>query len=316
MLASFDGEPPYARVFSAGGEIFVWRRAVGLSRLRGDVLERVAGGEALRERRVDQVLPAREGLLVSVRQEGLFLLRAGMLTPFAPEASAWAREHRVYNGTTLPDGRWVLGSLLGGILLLRSDGTIEQVIDAAAGLPDDFVSDMALDHEGALWLALNNGLARIAIDSPISVLDRRSGLPGAIYNAARHRGRLWVAAAAGLYRGDGMQMRMVEGIPPSAWSLLSVGDDLLVGAAGGVFAVPDDGAASGRGHRADHRLRARALERGPSEGFGSGPTTGCSPCEKPKPGGAARDGCSSSARGSGRSSRALAWFGAVPSSTA
>ena len=244
--ATFPGGRPYAVSFAVGREICVWSRE-GISRLRGTRLEPVPGGEAFRGRRVDQILPADGGMLVSVRGEGLFLLRDGKVTPFAPVASRWTAAKRLISGARLADGRWALGSVTGGLLLLRPDGTVDQVIDTAAGLPDDFVAGLVTDREGSLWLALNNGLARLEIASPLSVLDRRSGLQGEPYTMARHDGALWVGASSGLLTtagapeagGDGptVRLRPVAGVPPGGWSLLSLDGELLLGAAFGVFEI-------------------------------------------------------------------------------
>lgn len=244
-VATYPGDRPYAVSFAVGREICVWSRE-GISRLRGTRLEPVPGGEVLRDRRVDLILPADGGMLISVRGEGLFLLRDGKVTPFAPAASRWTAAKRLISGERLADGRWALGSVLGGLLLLRPDGTVDQVIDSAAGLPDDFVAGMATDREGSLWLALNNGLARLEVASPLSVLDRRTGLQGQPYTLARHDGALWVGGSAGLFTtagtspdkdGPPVRLRPVEGVPPGAWSLLSVDGDLLLGSAFGVFQI-------------------------------------------------------------------------------
>jgi diguanylate cyclase (GGDEF)-like protein len=241
-VASFPDERPYADSFDVGPEIYLWTRE-GISRLAGKKLEPIPGGGAFRGRRVDVILPAEGGLLVSVRGEGLFLLRNGEAVPFAPAASRWATEKKLIEGYRLPDGRWALGSILGGFLLLRPDGEVDQVIDTAVGLPDDFVTGMVLDREGSLWLALNNGLARVEVVSPLSVIDRRAGLQGSIYGVARHQGALWVATSAGLFTTAGdaggqlLRMRAVPGLQPSVWSLLSVDGDLLAGTAFGIAVV-------------------------------------------------------------------------------
>jgi diguanylate cyclase (GGDEF)-like protein len=244
-VATFPGDRPYAASFTVEDDLCVWTRE-GLTRLSGGRLVPVPGGEIFAGRRVDQVLPAEEGLLVSVRGEGLFLLRGGTADPFAPEASRWAIENKVIDGRRLPDGRWALGSLLGGFLLLRPDGGIDQVVDTSVGLPDDMVAGMAVDREGSLWVGLNSGLARVEVASPLSLVDGRSGLKGSVYAIARHRGHLWAATSAGLFTSTGgtglMRMRAVPGIPPSAWSLLSVGDDLLAGTVYGVFIADAGGA--------------------------------------------------------------------------
>lgn len=255
-VATFPGDRPYAQSFAVGRDIFLWTRE-GLFRLAGQRLVPVPGGDRFRGRRVDALLPADDGgLLVSVRGEGLFLLRQGEVVPFAPEASRWTAAKRILDGCRLRDGRWAFGSILGGVLLLRPDGGIDQVIDAEVGLPDDFVYEVVEDREGALWVALNSGLARLDVASPLSVIDKRNGLKGSVYHVARHRGALWVATAAGVFTsvstpqtgggagdpgfGRPVRMRAVPGLSTTAWSLLPIGDDLLVGTAFGLTVLRGD----------------------------------------------------------------------------
>jgi diguanylate cyclase (GGDEF)-like protein len=239
-VASAPGDRPYPVLFKVGSEIYAWTRE-GISRLAGTRLAPVPGGETFRNRRVDQILPADGGLLVSVREEGFFLLQQGKALPFAPEGSRWAKQSHVIEGLRLPDGRWALGSVLGGVLLLRPDGEVDQVIDSSVGLPDDFVSGMVVDREGALWLSLNNGLARVEVASPLSVIDRRSGLQGTIYALARYRGAFWAGTPAGVFTlgrdtaGGPARVKAMPGMPTAVWSLLPVDGDLLVGTAFGVF---------------------------------------------------------------------------------
>ncbi|MEA2604016.1 MAG: hypothetical protein QOF89_5008 [Acidobacteriota bacterium] len=240
-VVSSPGDRPYPVLFNVGSEVYAWTREVGISRLTGTRLAPVTGGDVFRGRRVDQILPAEGGLLVSVREEGLFLLRQGKAEPFSPAGSRWTKQKRVLEGLRLPDGRWALGSILGGVLLLRPDGGVDQVIDSSVGLPDDFISGMVLDRERALWLSLNNGLARVEVASPLSVIDRRSGLQGTVYALARYRGALYAGTPAGVFRldrdtaGGPGRARAVPGLPTAVWSLLPVDGDLLVGTAFGVF---------------------------------------------------------------------------------
>ena len=253
-LATYPPVRPYPEIFAFAGSTYVWSQAAGLSRLAGRRLEPLAGGERFRGRRVDALVPDGDGLLASVRGEGLFRLAAGQATPFAPEASRWAAANRLLNGTRLAGGRWAFASVLGGLLLLLPDGKIEQVIDTAVGLPDDFVSGMAVDREGALWLALNKGLAKVEVASPLSVVDNRSGLKGNIYVVARYRGSVWAGSEAGLFTDAAgvpaagsrdwdqpVRMRQVPGVPPGVWSLLAAGEDLLVGEAFGIHVLRDGG---------------------------------------------------------------------------
>jgi len=253
-LARPAAGPPYPGLFELGGEIYLADKT-GIFKRAGDRFELIPGGDRFSGKRVDQILPAAGGLVVSVRGEGLFLLNPidGGAVPFAPEASAWTSANRLLFGTScrLPDGRWALGSLLGGLLLLRPDGAIDQIIDTRLGLPDNYVSGIAVDAEGGVWLALNSGIVRVEIGSPISIVDRRSGIDGSVYAVARHRGQMWAVTPSGAFvqePGDPknglLRLKKAEGLPSAGWSLLSTEDGLLVGTAFGIYVVPDSGAPS------------------------------------------------------------------------
>ncbi|HEV7671934.1 MAG TPA: diguanylate cyclase [Thermoanaerobaculia bacterium] len=253
-LARPAAGPPYPGAFEVGGEIYM-SDSTGIFKRAGDRFERIPGGDRFAGKRVDQILPAPGGLLVSVRGGGLFLLHPieGGVTPFAPEASAWTSANRLQGGAScrLSDGRWALGSYLGGLLLLRPDGMIDQIIDTRLGLPDNYVSGVAVDAEGGLWLALNSGIVRVEVGSPISTVDRRSGLDGSVYAVTRHRGKIWAATPSGTFAQEPwdsksgiLRLKKVEGLPPAGWSLLSMEDGLLVGTAFGIYLVPDSGAPS------------------------------------------------------------------------
>ncbi len=238
-----------AAAHRVGDEVYVWVPD-GLKRLAGRSLEPVAGGEQFRGRRVALMLPAEGGALLGVEGEGLYLFSGGRAVPFAPEASRWAVAKRLTRGRRLPDGRYAFASVHGGLLLLHADGTVDQVIDTAVGLADDFVTGLTVDREGSLWLSLHNGLARLEVSSPLSVIDGRAGLKGSPMHVTRHQGHLWIATSAGVFTTQGVRadpagplhVRPVRGLPAApAWSLLSLGHVLAVGTSAGVYLVGESG---------------------------------------------------------------------------
>lgn len=240
-----EGRPP-ARLFKVAEEVYLWTRDEGLLLYGEGGLVAAKGGELFVNRRVDTLLPAPQGLLVSVRGEGLFFLEDGRTRPLAGPVTDWAVKNRIFCGLPLPDGRLVLGSQLDGALLVEGDGTIVQKFHTGSGLNDDFVAGLALDHEGSLWLALDSGLWRAEINSPLTLVDRRSGLPGSVLSVARHQGRLYAGTISGLFVAEksgteepgspSLRFKNVPGLDMPIWSLLSLdAETLLAGAGFGIY---------------------------------------------------------------------------------
>lgn len=235
IIADVSGRtiaPP--RCFRAGTTTFV-ALDDGLHRVAGSAL--VPAGFA--RKRVDLVLSFDDTrTLTIVRGEGIFLND----TPFAAEASAWLRDKIVTAGCVLKDGRIVIATRQDGLAILNRHGDVEQRLDTNAGLPDAVLSAALTDREGSLWLAYYGSIARVDLDAPMTLIDKRRGVRGSPNSAERHAGRVYVTTSHGLFAldADGTT-RSIAGIPAPAWRVISAGDVLLAGTGDGVFVIGDDG---------------------------------------------------------------------------
>jgi diguanylate cyclase (GGDEF)-like protein len=241
-------------VFGVDGRVVLWTPA-GLVEVTRSGLEPVPGGERFAGRPVVVLLadpePGTEGgdrWILGLPHEGMVRFEGGAESPITPAVSRWAVESDLTCGIRLPDGRLLLGSRRGGALFVGADGEIGRQVDAATGLGDDFVRGFGLDREGGVWLALNGGLARFDLSSPVTLLDRRVGLRGTPLAMVRHGGRLYVGTDAGLFRLEAdpatgqTVIRPVPAVTDSVFALASAGGDLLAGARDGVWVVNAAGA--------------------------------------------------------------------------
>ena len=212
----------------------------GLQQVDLKTLQLTPGGES---RRVDLAVDAGGGrLMLVVRDAGIFMLANGVATPFAPEAAAWVKGKSITGGCRLRDGRFVITTRQDGLVIVGSDGAVEQIIDTEAGLPDSVLTEPMIDREGALWLAMEGPIVRIDVASPVSVFDHRRGLKGSVGDVTRHDGRLYAASSHGLHVFDehGVATR-VDGVDGAAWRLLAVDGELLVGHSRGLSRIRGNG---------------------------------------------------------------------------
>jgi diguanylate cyclase (GGDEF)-like protein len=240
VVARFPANPRTPRAFMIGGTLHV-ATAGGLLRLNGSTLERVDEITGP----IDLMLDDGDGAIVCIRGRGLVRWKQGRVEPFAAEASAWLSKREVVTGLRLPDGRIVIASRLDGLLVLESDGSIAQLIDQRAGIPDSAIRNIFCDRDGALWIA-GTTIQRVELASELTLFDSRAGLRGAVQAATRYRGVLYAGTDAGLFairnRGvsDEAAAVVVPGIQQTVWSFAILGEDLLVGSGEGVFVVRGD----------------------------------------------------------------------------
>lgn len=232
ILAQHGAGPTPLRCSTIDGTVHLWG-AGGLLRVQRDGLV-PAGFTGVH---LDAVAGANGRVIAAVRDGGLQTLSGGVAAPFAPEASAWLAGKRVTDLSLMRDGRIAVSTRDDGLLLLRADGAIDELLGPGAGLPDDILLCALADREGALWLAYYGTLVRVDLASPVTVLDARRGLRGSTRSLLVYDGRLWIATMRGLYVLDDAPAgaRRIEGIDAPAWSLLSIDGDMLIGTAEGVY---------------------------------------------------------------------------------
>ena len=234
--------------FVAGDTYYLWEPG-GLFAFSGGRFVPAPGGAQFAHHRISLLLPAPGGrLLIAAEGLGLRTYEGDTSSPFAPDAARWLEGREIANGCALADGRFAVATRRDGVLLLDGDGRIEELLDERSGLPDEEVTSAFAARDGSLWFAMESGLARTDVSSPLSLIGPRSGLRGTPLALVRHRGTLYVGTTTGLFTlavdpkasGDTpwtpIAARPVEGVAGPIWSLEDEGSQLLVGA-DGVFVL-------------------------------------------------------------------------------
>lgn len=228
--------------FCVDGRILVHVLGAGLHELEGDAFRKLPGAEALAGLKVFMVepLPGR-GLLVGTRA-GFRLLEPQGPKPFGADGDARLAKLLPYSYARLPEGRFAVGTLMGGLLALDGQGRLEPILDGAGGLGCDTVLAACRDREGGLWLAMDEGVARVEYPDPLTRFGAQRGLRGHVLSLGRHQGALYAGTSGGLFRLDpgapgGASFRQVAGIPGQTWSLLSAGGELLAANYTGVYRI-------------------------------------------------------------------------------
>jgi len=236
--------------FKVRGRFLVRVDGRGLMTVDGDTLKLVKGGERFARQRIHALVAwgerdASDGpLLIGTRDRGWFVLENGRLNAWPNESNKLLREDQLYDAQWLANGTLAVGTLQGGVLLLDTKGRLLGHLRRAEGLINDTVLSMFQDREHGLWLALDNGLSRLDVASPLTFFPRNAGLDGTVLTMRRFQGTLYAGTTKGLFRlrpgVDGnAQFVPLDGIRAQVWNFLEMDDALLAATAQGVVEVRD-----------------------------------------------------------------------------
>lgn len=218
-----SGPTPIAGSFRADEEIYSYFESGKLMRLGRQGFEPLAGLQSLPHPVYAVEALADGDLMIGLRPGGLLRYRPedGSLRPDWEAAGAELALRHLYHARRVPDGRIGLATLRGGLLLLDESSGEFEVLDSEKGLPNPTVRHLYVDAEEGVWLALDNGIARLEGRAAIDIWDERKGLAGSPLSVLRFDDTLYVGTTLGLYQLADGRFRPVAGIESETWALLA-----------------------------------------------------------------------------------------------
>jgi signal transduction histidine kinase/CheY-like chemotaxis protein len=137
-------------------------------------------------------------ILMATRTGDFYTHNGKELIPLQMESGSEIKKYPpVRRILKLPGERIAIGSIRGGVLIVDKNGRLLHHYQRATGLQDNVVYDMFLDNSDALWLALDNGVARIDISSPLTIFNAELGLTSSVLSLERLDGKLYVGTTEG-----------------------------------------------------------------------------------------------------------------------
>lgn len=206
----------------------VWEK--GLTVLKDDQFELVPNGEFFADKRISGIIPLdKNSLLISCFNEGLFTYSNGQLSTFKTQLELPYQSLIVNATVRLKNGDIALGTQNNGLIIIDKEGNVKSNLNKLRGLIDNTVNSMFEDSQGNLWLSMNNGISRIAVTSPFSILDYRLGINGAGYAALSREEGIYLGTNNGLYLLRNGQSELIPGSEGQVYSIQELDGNLLVG---------------------------------------------------------------------------------------
>jgi len=245
----------FHRTYSVSDKVFSVQPGVGLTVLKNDTLMLAPQGEFFENILIYAMVPFDEyTILIATQSDGFFLYNtqglsdetveytSNFLTRFYTNDDSFFSENWVYCGVALNNNLFAFGTYRGGVALIDKKGQIVQRIGKAEGIQDETVWNITADNQDNLWMALNNGISYVAINSPITFWDKESGPQGVLQSVLTTQYGLYASTNAGVFLLEKGEFKRVEGILDLSWGITKVKSSdnreaILVGTGNGIYQI-------------------------------------------------------------------------------
>ncbi|WP_343486705.1 Two component regulator three Y domain-containing protein [Allomuricauda sp. d1] len=210
----------------------------GLFELTDDKLTPLPNQELLLNKNVTDMVLFDDGLLVGTKLNGCYFYDGTTVKPWQTEINEDLKLHQLNKVVYLGRGKLAFGTIKNGMYLFDTGLANAQIFNKASGLQNNTVLSMT-QYQSQLWLGLDNGLARVKLDNPITYYTDFTGALGTVYDMQYFNEKLYLGSNTGVFCFDNGELRFINGSQGHVWDLKVVEDDLLVGHNTGTYEVDD-----------------------------------------------------------------------------
>ncbi len=223
--------------FKVNNQILTQIPGLGLHVLETEGFQLLRNGDFFADKRVSNVLPFDQNQwLISTFGHGLFVYD-GEIKPFPLSSDYWKNEFLINYSLRLKNGNIALGTQNAGLFVLSPTGKLILHLDKKSGLADLTINYIFEDGSGGIWLAMNNGVARVDLNSPFSVIDDKMGLAGSGYAALKVGQVVYLGTNNGLFIFQNGKIRLVPGTEGQVYSIQQIQGKIILGHHNGTFLI-------------------------------------------------------------------------------
>ncbi len=233
--------------YYVNGILWVFDEEEGLMQYREGKVRQISEGNFFKNTQIWTILPLNDDqVLIGTAKKGVFRYDGNKVLTWNVPVNELLKKFQIYSGTVIDKKHLAFGTIQNGIVVSDTAGKVIFQINKDRGLLNNTVLSIGTDKEGNIWLGLDNGIAIINFNSPLTYIQNYFEI-GAGYASARFGEYLYLGTNQGLFcikwsdfinplkkREDFM---LIEGTEGQVWNLSIIDNTLFCGHQLGVFEI-------------------------------------------------------------------------------
>lgn len=207
----------------------------GVFKLDGTKIARLKGWDVLKNTVVHGIEKHQEQVYVFTQKKGIFIKENNNLKPWNNPLNETLKTAIINVAKFTKSNQLIIGTGNKGIYVLDLNSNTFKNIDRDNVLMNNSILSIGFDKENDLWLGLDNGIAHVEINSPISIFYDNSGILGSVYSVATTNKGYLIASNHGVFEYESSKFKMIPNTQGQAWNITKINDKYVIGHNDGTF---------------------------------------------------------------------------------
>jgi len=207
----------------------------GVFKMNNSKISKVKGWEVLENNVIHAIEKHQNKTYIFTKKNGVFVAENGVLNPWKNPLNETLKTANVNAAKFIKNNKLIIGTASKGVYVCDlSDNSVIN-INRNNVLMNNSILSIGQDNENNLWLGLDNGIAHIEVNSPISIFYDNSGSLGSVYSVATTDNGYLIASNHGIFKYENNRFNLVPSTQGQAWNITKINNKYLIGHNEGTF---------------------------------------------------------------------------------
>ncbi len=185
-------------LFKIYNRFFLYDNTQGILEIQNDTLAKLPNTGFLAYRGINYIFPVGNGkiYIIAARPYQIYMynLNTDSISLVHTGLDRYLLENGMGDILKLRDGRWVIGTITGGLVVTNKDFSPLFIMNSTNSLEDNYISGLFLDNQDNIWFTSNNGFGVIYYPNEIfKISNKKAGIKNIPTNLIRERNYMYIS---------------------------------------------------------------------------------------------------------------------------
>jgi AraC family chitin signaling transcriptional activator len=207
----------------------------GVYKMVNSQFEKVGNWPVLENNVIHAIEKYQKDTYFFTQKNGVYVEQNGLLSSWKNPLNEILKTANINVARFIKKDKLIIGTASKGVYIIDMNDHSFKNINRNNVLMNNSILSVGEDKENNLWLGLDNGIAHIEVNSPISIFYDNSGTLGSVYSVATTEKGYLMASNHGVFKYEGNRFSMVPNSQGQAWNINKLNNKYLIGHNEGTF---------------------------------------------------------------------------------